>query len=111
MRWIKIWIDELLTGTTLKELDGEEFKVWILLLCHAAKSKNNPGIVEKYDGAAYKLETLADLLDCDVEKFKKILKKLEEVGKIKILTDKRIEIINFKKYQTIYEKYYKKKKS
>jgi len=110
MRWIRLWIEELLTGTTLKELDGDEFKVWILLLCYAARSKNNPGIVEKYDGVPYKIETLADLLNCDVDKLNKILKKLMEVEKIRILGDGRIEILNFKKYQTVYERYYRKKK-
>jgi hypothetical protein len=110
MRWIKIWIDELLTGTTLKELDSEEFRVWILLLCYAGKSKNNPGIVEKFDGVPYKIETLADLMNCEVERFKKILAKLEKVEKIKMLPDGRIEIINFKKYQTTYERYYKEKR-
>jgi hypothetical protein len=110
MRWFKIWVDELMTGTTLKELDGDEFKVWIYLLCYASKSKNNPGIVEICDGVPYPVETLATLLLYPVDKFKKILKKLEEVEKIKILPDGRIEIPNFKRYQSIYERYYKQKK-
>jgi hypothetical protein len=110
MRWIRLWIEELLTGTTLRELDGEEFKVWILLMCYAARSKNNPGVVEKCDGIPYKMETLADLFNCEVEKLNKILRKLMEVNKIKILPDGRIKVINFEKYQTIYERYYKRKK-
>jgi hypothetical protein len=110
MRWFKIWVDELMTGTTLKELDGDEFKVWIYLLCYASKSKNNPGIVEICDGVPYPIETLATLLLYPVDKFKKILKKLEEVEKIRILPDGRIEIPNFKRYQSIYERYYKQKK-
>jgi hypothetical protein len=110
MRWLRIQIEELLTDTTLKELSWDEFGIWIALLCYAGKSKNNPGIIEKFDGVPYKLETLADLLNCDVERFKQILAKLKKIEKIKFLPDGRIEVVNFKKYQTIYERYYKKKR-
>ena len=105
MKYLKLKIDDLLVG--LDELTEEEFKVWLFLLCYAGRSKT-PGIIEKPDGTPYRIETLADLLNYPEKRFQEILNKLEALGKIKLSVDGKIEVVNFKKYMSSYERYYKK---
>ena len=104
MKYLKLKIDELLVG--FDELMDDEFKVWLFLLCYAGKSKT-PGKIEKPDGTPYRIETLADLLNYPEKRFQEILNKLEALGKIKV-QDGKIEVVNFKKYMSSYERYYKK---
>jgi len=48
------------------------------------------------------------LLNCDRKTLRNGIKKLQSVGKISQINDGRIKIINWDKYQTRYQKYYKK---
>lgn len=110
MKWIRLWIEETLKGTTFDELNLAERGGWFSLLILAGNSQT-PGIIEIRKGKPYKLETLAELINCSVEELKTIIEKLVTVGKIKVLDDGRIQIVNWDKYQTHYEKYIKKSKN
>lgn len=106
MKWIRLWVDEVVKGTTFDELNLAERGLWWSLLLLAGDSLN-PGIVEIRREVAYTHETLASVVNCDRKILAKYIKKLISVGKIAQLKDGRLQIINWKKYQTRYEKYYK----
>ena len=107
MKWIRLWVDEVVKGTTFDELNLAERGLWWSLLLLAGQSLN-PGIVEIRKGVKYTEETLASVVNCDPKSMRKYLKKLISVGKIDRLEDGRLQIINWQRYQTRYEKYYKK---
>ena len=135
MRWLRLWVDEILKGTTFDELSLSERGLWFSLLLLAGNSLT-PGIVEMRKGVGYSQEILAGLVNCDRKTLQKGLKKLISVGKIspvislnpgKVSPQKdqksqkiddfmgifphrnsiRLQITNWSKYQTRYEKYYK----
>lgn len=110
--WIKIWVDEWLSGTTRFELNEHERGVWADLLALGGKSKY-PGIIAagKYDDGyrGYPINWLAGSLVLGVENLKTALKKCECYGKIKIETKTHdgteniiIHIVNWEKYQSEY---------
>ena len=106
MKWIRLWTDEVLKGTTFTELNLAERGFWWSLLLLAGDSLN-PGIVELRKNVAHTPSTLAFMLNIDPRTVRKCTDKLVSVGKIVILNDGRIQICNWQKYQTRYEKYYK----
>ena len=106
MKWIRLWTDEVLKGTTFTELNLAERGFWWSLLLLAGDSLN-PGIVELRKNVAHTPSTLAFMLNIDARTVRKCTDKLVSVGKIVILNDGRIQICNWQKYQTRYEKYYK----
>ncbi len=108
MKWIKLWTEESLKGSVIAELDATEKGIWFTLLLLAGSSLS-PGVVEIAKGRAYPNDYLIDhYVRCDKEKFEETIRKLTQLGMIKILSDHRIKITNWNKYQTRYEKYYKK---
>ena len=108
MKWIRLWTDEVLKGTTFTELTLSERGLWWSLLLLAGDSMT-PGIVELRKGVKYPQETLAIMVNCDRKTLRKGIEKLISVGKISHTNDGRIIITNWRKYQTRYEKYYKNK--
>lgn len=108
MKWVRLWVDEVIKGTTFSELTLAQRGLWWSLVLLAGDSLS-PGIVECRKGEAYSLTHLSLVLNCDARTLKSALEKLVSVNKIAILKDKRMTIVNWKKYQTRYEKYYKNK--
>jgi len=108
MKWIRIWTEETLRGTTFSELDVKERGIWFSLLVMAGASAT-PGIVELRKEVAYPLEFLAITINCPLEDLKSTLQKLQHYEKVKILEDGRIKIVNWDRYQTRYQKYVKPK--
>lgn len=85
--WVKLWVDEWLTGTTRFELSEKQRSIWIDLLAMAGKSRF-PGIIAsgKYDNGyrGYPLSYLSGTLVYDATDFKDALNQCEKYGKIKI---------------------------
>ena len=111
MQYIRIWVFETLQGTTFTELNCEERGVFWSLCVMAGSNNRNPGIVELRDGVGYSLATLAELLNCQLDALKLHLQKLKsrKINKIYVRKNGTIKIVNWKKYQTIYARYYKNK--
>lgn len=103
MKWIRLWIEDTLRGTTFKELDYAERGIWFSLLLMAGEGRN-PGVVEIRDGEAWSMEGLAEYIKCPVDVLKVNLQKLTNVNKIIVENDNRIVIKNWGKYQTSYRK-------
>lgn len=109
MKWIRLWTEETIKGTTFQELDVTERGIWFSLLAMAGTSLS-PGIVEIRKGVGYSIKFLAEFISCDEKILQKTLKKLQKFRKIELLKDKkRVKIVNWEKYQTRYAKYYKDK--
>ena len=106
-KWIKLYVDETLRGTTFKELNLEERAIWFGLLLLAGDSPfQETGAIAITEDTGYTSEQLSSLLNADVEVIKRALKRLVEVEKIKIDDNGVITIVNWNKYQSTYTKDY-----
>ena len=97
-QWIKLWTQEVIHGTTLKELDPEERAVWFELLCVAGDSVV-PGSICISKECAYTEEQLCKLLNVNSKLLQKAFTTLKKVDKIRANGSGIIEIVNFEKYQ------------
>jgi hypothetical protein len=96
--WIKLWVKEVIHGTTLKELEPDERAVWFELLCVAGDSVIS-GKVCISEELGYTDDQLCTLLKVDGNLLNRAIKSLENVEKIKRNGNNIIEICNFDKYQ------------
>jgi len=107
MKWIRLWTEEWLDGSVRIELEPDERGVFIDLLVLAGRSRN-PGVIQAANAVPYPHERIAARLNIPLELLERTLKKC--VVQKRITEDKNgIHIINWEKYQTIFEG--KKKKS
>jgi hypothetical protein len=99
-QWIKLWTQEVIHGTTLKELEPDERAVWFELLCIAGDSVV-PGKICISIDCPYTEEQLCKLLNVNNNLLKRSLSKLSSTNVKKIKTNGNgiIEICNFEKYQ------------
>lgn len=107
MRWIRLHTQETVYGTTFQELDLETRGLWFSLLAMAGLPPTE-GVVELRKGVPYEMRTLASFLNCTTKRLNICLAKLAQVDKIAV-EDDFIHIVNWKKYQTRYAKYYAEK--
>jgi hypothetical protein len=105
MRWIRLWVDESINGTTFKELNAEHRGVWWTLLLLAGYSPI-PGTICIANGVAYTREQLAAFTQLTLEELNGGIKHLQSdrVNKIKINPDNTITITNWLNYQTEYDR-------
>ncbi len=98
-RWIKLWTQELLYGTTSKELTLEQQAMWIKLLALAGDSPL-PGTICLAPDVPYPMPSLAEVIGTDLNTLEIALKRMasEEVSKITINRG-LIHICNWKNYQ------------
>jgi len=96
--WIKLWVKEIIHGSTLKELDVEERAVWFELLCLAGDSIT-PGKICISEEMGYTTDQLCHLLKINSKLLQRSLQTLENVKKISQNGNGIIEIVNFDKYQ------------
>lgn len=101
MRWIKLWTNETIHGTTSKELPPHLRGIWFQLLAMAGLEPCY-GKINITEDIAYTNKQLADLLKVpikDLEETFKILLK-PDVNKININGTGIIEIVNWHHYQS-----------
>jgi len=105
MRWIRLWVDESINGTTFTELNAEHRGVWYTLLLLAAYSPK-PGTICIADGVAYTREQLAAFTKLVLEVLNRGIEHLSAPGveKITVNKDGTISICNWLKYQTEYDR-------
>lgn len=102
--WIKLYVDQCLRGTMMDEMKdpGERF-LWFAFLLLAGDSPYE-GKIALTEEMGYSDEQIGSLLKCEpgiVTKAKKIMVKYD---KIKILENNVIQIVNWKKYQSEYQR-------
>ncbi len=116
VKWIRIWTEETMSGTTFQELDAAQRGVWFSLLVLAGRGPRE-GIVDLRKGTGYTVEHLAQLLNVDPDLILPAIRRLLEVKKVSLLPKNepfppktiRLRIRNWKKYQTEYQRYRKGK--
>lgn len=118
MKWIRLWIEETLTGTTFSELNAAQRGVWFSLLILAGRPPNE-GRIELRKGVGYGLEHLAYDLQVEPDVLNDAILRLIEVGKVRTLprhspytkANVRLTIAKWGQYQTEYAKYRKGKRN
>jgi replisome organiser protein len=103
--WVKLWVNEWLTGTMRFQLSQEQRSLWADLLALAGASRM-PGIICSgntngvLDG--YPSDYLCGILRWNLEEFGKAIELFKEQGRISIDGAGVIYILNWQKYQSEY---------
>ena len=100
--WIKLYTN-VVFGSTSKELLPAERWVWIGLLALAGDSVVD-GFVCLSETLGYTNEQLADILGVEIMVLAAALSKMSATGKIAIDPKNKISILNWKKYQSEYDR-------
>jgi len=102
--WIKIYVDQCLRGTMFDEMnDPAERFIWFGFLLLAGDSPFE-GKIALTESMGYTDEQLAALLRCDKKTIKKAKEIMVKYDKIKILENNVVQIVNWKKYQSEYDR-------
>lgn len=101
-RWIKLWTQETLYGTTIKELEPAERWVWLGFLALAGDSIE-PGKIQAAPSIPWTDAQLAQLLGISTSVLQSAKAKMVEHGKITINSE-IIIIANWEKYQSEYDR-------
>ena len=97
-KWIKLWIDECLTGTIREEVTPEERSVWYDFLLLAGRNRP-PGSISANETTSLSPKRLASILNIPVSLLASSTKKFEDSGRITIDEAGVIHITNWEKYQ------------
>ena len=103
-RWIKLWTQELLYGTTSRELELDEQAIWMKLLAMAGDSPE-PGKVEVAPGIPMTDEQIAGILNAPLQLWQATKEKLQrpDIDKI-FINNGIIHIKNWDRYQTPFDR-------
>ena len=104
-RWIKLWTQETLYGTTSRELDPAERWVWCGFLALAGDSPV-PGKICLAPGIPYTDQQLAAILRVPQDVLEQAREKMIRFEKIKVNAEV-IEVLNWDRYQETREEYMK----
>jgi hypothetical protein len=102
--WIKIYVDQCLRGTMMDEMKdpGERF-LWFAFLLLAGDSPYE-GKIALTEDMGYTDEQLGSMLKCDPGLIQRAKKVMVKYDKIKVLKNNIIQIVNWKKYQSEYQR-------
>ena len=99
----KSWPHDNLFGSSRFELTSAQRGIWNDFLDMAKISRVTPGIIAPSEGSSYQLPWLAGFLNVDIELLKETIEVLVNTNRINC-NGHGIEIINWKKYQTDYDR-------
>ena len=106
--WIKLYVDQCLRGTMISELSAVQRWIWVGLLLMAGDSSEEGLIfLRKNENGAYvgySNSTIAELLGVEVDDFLNATAKMIRYEKISVDKSKVIKILNWKKYQSEYQR-------
>lgn len=97
-KWIKLWIDECLTGTVREDLTAEERSVWYDFLLVAGRNRP-PGCISANENTPISPKRLASILNIAESLVRRCIVKFEKSGRIRIRPNRVIYICNWGKYQ------------
>jgi len=117
VRWIRLWTEQTVYGTTFQELTAAERGIWFSLLVVAGLPPTE-GIIELRKRVGYTPEGLAAFLQVDKDELVEAIRKLIDLKKLSTLPRKssrfplelRLKVCNWKHYQTEYAQYRKSKR-
>jgi len=101
--WIKLYVDQTLRGSCFDELLPDERFVWFgfLLLAGDNACEGKISITEEI---GYTNKQISKLLKCKKPLIERSIGKMIKVNKIKILKNNVIKIVNWRKYQSEYQR-------
>lgn len=103
-RWIKLWTQELLYGTTSRELELNQQAIWLKLLAMAGDSPE-PGKVEVAPGIPMTDEQIAGILTAPIDLWERTKERLQEPDVDKITVNEGIIYIkNWDRYQAAFDR-------
>lgn len=102
--WIKLYVDQCLRGTMMDEMKdpGERF-LWFAFLLLAGDSPYE-GKIALTEDMGYSDEQLGSMLKCDSMLIKRAKRVMVKYDKIRILKNNIIQIVNWEKYQSEYQR-------
>lgn len=101
--WIKLYVDQTLRGTCFIELLPDERFIWFGFLLLAGDNAME-GKICVTEEVGFSNKQLASLLKCDVELINRSIKKMIKYEKIKVSKNNIVQIINWQKYQSEYQR-------
>lgn len=101
-RWIKLWCQELLYGTTSRELDLAEQAIWHKFLALAGDSPE-PGKIEVAPGVPYTEAQLCQITGATSDLLQSAMRKMVEFDKITVNSNV-IFITNWDRYQAAFDR-------
>lgn len=107
--WIKLYVDQTLRGTCFIELLPDERFIWFGFLLLAGDNAME-GKICVTEEMGFSNKQLASLLKCDTELINRSIKKMIKHEKIKVSKNNMIQILNWKKYQSEYQRQKKYRK-
>lgn len=101
--WIKLYVDQTLRGTCFIELLPDERFIWFGFLLLAGDNAME-GKICVTEEMGFSNKQLASLLKCNTELINRSIKKMIRYEKIKVCKNNIIQILNWKKYQSEYQR-------
>lgn len=101
-RWVKIWVNESLTGTIRFDFTPQERGVWYDLLLLAGNCRQE-GLIAAGNGTPYPRNWIAGTLNIPIKLLNTTIKKCIDTDRISENGD-GLKIINWDKYQSEYDR-------
>jgi len=101
-KWVKIWVDESLTGTVRFDLTPAERSIWYDLIILAGACRV-PGQISSNETTPFPHDYIANLLQVPLDLLQTTLKKLADTGRVSE-NENGIHITNWLKYQSEYDR-------
>ena len=105
MRWVRLWTQETLYGTTNRELSLEERAIWFELLALAGDSPV-PGVICISPDVSFTDSQLSQILGAPEALVRLTVDKLAspEIGKLSLNNSGLIHIVNWSRYQSEFDR-------
>ena len=100
--WVKLWVNECLTGTIRFDLTPAERSVWYDLIIFAGQCRR-PGVLASNEGYPFPHNYIAGILNIPQELLEGSLEKFKQSARV-IEDENGIRIVNWEKYQSEYER-------
>ena len=101
-KWVKIWVDESLTGTVRFDLTPAERSIWYDLIILAGACRV-PGQISSNETTPFPHDYIANLLQVPLDLLQTTFKKLAATERISE-NENGIHITNWLKYQSEYDR-------
>lgn len=101
--WVKFWVSECIDGSLREQLEADERGVWYDLIILSARCRV-PGIISSNEKEPMSHRRIAGILNIRGELLERTLKKCLEQERISIDGKGLIAILNWRKYQSEYQR-------
>lgn len=101
--WVKFWVSECIDGSMREQLEPDERGVWYDLIILSARCRI-PGVISSNETEAMSHKRIAGILNISEALLARTLKKCQEQNRIAFDEKGLIQILNWKKYQSEYQR-------